>query len=337
MQLAVSAAGEPCLHIRQAEPNLWWLAFGALPSQPTASGTTMPSEVIAGFDDARDLTLAKVELDTCGAWVTLANADVRRPIVVRRAGWVDVRGHPYDDAHPLGDDRVGLGPGDALVLAHPDDDDTTTDGFLDALLARAGDVEGLRAACATVPSVVLAIPEDLGADPRQRVADAIGIAVDDLDLPGYPLGDAQPELWAEPPRPPRLARLALRDASSARDVRSLLDRLIASWRLTDRVDENDVKLAASELATNAVRHSREPETATVRYLGDGVRIEVDDGSHTHPEMRDAAADDFGGRGLHVVDAVASAWGVESRPSGKRVWCEIALRNALVADDAAGFE
>ncbi|HVT76365.1 MAG TPA: ATP-binding protein [Acidimicrobiales bacterium] len=325
MKLAVSAAGEPCLHIRQAEPNLWWLAFGALPRPITTAATARPSEVVAELGDVDALTLCKVELDTCGAWVTLANADGRRPIVVRRAGWVDVRGHPFEAASPLGDDRVGLGPGDALVLAHPMDDDTTTDAFLDALLARAGDVDGLRVACAAVPSVVLAVPDDLGADPRQRVADATGIPVDDLDLPGYPLGDAQPELWGEPPRPPRLARLALRDASSAREVRSLLDRLIASWRLTDRVDENDVKLAASELATNALRHSGEPETATVRYLGGGVRIEVDDGSRTHPEMREAVPDDFGGRGLHVVDAVSSAWGVESRTSGKRVWCEISLR------------
>lgn len=51
----------------------------------------------------------------------LAGAGHPRPVVVRRAGWIDVRGHVglplgmFDEAVPR-DDRVGLGPGDALVI-----------------------------------------------------------------------------------------------------------------------------------------------------------------------------------------------------------------------------
>jgi hypothetical protein len=170
------------------------------------------------------------------------------------------------------------------------------------------------------------VPHDLGDDPRQRVVTATGVPSDELVLPGYPLGDLQPELWTEPPRPPRLARLRLRpDAGSVRDVRALLDRLIASWRLDGRIDEGGVKLAASELATNAFRHA-EPGTVTVRYFAQGLRIEVDDTSPEAPTMRASEPDEAGGRGLRVVNALATNWGVEARPSGKRVWCEIGFRD-----------
>jgi anti-sigma regulatory factor (Ser/Thr protein kinase) len=333
MEIAASAAGESALHIQRTEPNLWWLAFGAVAGaiDAEAAAGALPSRVLQARPDATAVTLAKLELDACGAWITLANADAVRPVVVRRAGWVDVRGHPFDVRQPLGDDRVGLGPGDALVFARPGDDDTTNDAFLDDVLV-GGDVVALRdaavRACHSPDAAVavVGVPGDVGADPRQSVADAIGVDVRDLDLPGYPLGDQQPELWAAPPRPPRLARLRLRpDAKSVREVRELLDRLIASWRLTDRLDDEGLKLAASELATNALVHAGDPETATVRFFGQGVRIEVDDGSSAVPRMAPFSGDQPGGRGLRVVDSIASSWGVESRPSGKRVWCEINLR------------
>ncbi|MBW3669769.1 MAG: SpoIIE family protein phosphatase, partial [Actinobacteria bacterium] len=67
------------------------------------------------------VVFARLELDMCGAWITLACAGHPRPIVVRRAGWIDVRGMPgmllglFDDPD-LAVDRVGLGPGDSLVF-----------------------------------------------------------------------------------------------------------------------------------------------------------------------------------------------------------------------------
>ncbi|MDQ1372697.1 MAG: hypothetical protein QOJ09_35, partial [Actinomycetota bacterium] len=73
----------------------------------------------------------RLELDRCGAWVTLCAAGHPRPIVVRRAGWVDLRGQPGqllglfgDVSSSLAEDVVGLGPGDALVFC--------TDGITEA-------------------------------------------------------------------------------------------------------------------------------------------------------------------------------------------------------------
>lgn len=316
MVMAASPAGEASTQITRGGPNVWWLAFANGPVEPATfdgSLSAMPSALLRQTDAA--VTLAKIELDSCGTWITLANNEVARPVVVRRAGWVDVRGHELDG--PLLDDRVGLGPGDCLVLSRS----ATTDDALDALLAEPCEPAALAAA-AGGEVVVLGVPGDLGEDPRLRVVEATGIALDDLELPGYPLGDLQPELWREAPRPPRVARLRLPDHRKLRDVRNLLDRLFASWRLGERVDEGSVKLAASELATNAVMHSNAPESVTVRFLGHAVRIEVDDHSDESVVMREADDGVIGGRGLHVVDAVASKWGVEPKLVGKSVWFEV---------------
>ena len=340
MTTALSHAGAAALRIRRGGDNVWWVWFGdsdATADSLDATPTSRPSAVLGSVDvDFHPVTLAKVELDTCGAWLTLANAEAARPVVVRRAGWVDVRGHPRGD-WPLADDRVGLGPGDSLALIRPNQktvDTTSDDGLLDCLLSAPPDVEAILAAALdacgdrATPVAVFGVPHDLGADPRARVADAIGVGLDELALPAYPLGDVQPELWAEPPLPPRLARIRLSAGhQSAGEVRHLLDRLIASWRLTERVDEDGLKLAASELASNAVRHGGAAESATVRYLGGVVRIDVDDRSLIAPLPRDAGDGEAGGHGLHVVEAVADSWGVETRPTGKRVWCEVAVAPA----------
>ncbi len=64
---------------------------------------------------------ACLEQDVCGAWITLAVAGHPLPVVVRRAGWIDVRGQSgsllglFEDID-VAEDRVGLGPGDAIVF-----------------------------------------------------------------------------------------------------------------------------------------------------------------------------------------------------------------------------
>ncbi|GGT30788.1 ATP-binding protein [Streptomyces chromofuscus] len=83
-------------------------------------------------------------------------------------------------------------------------------------------------------------------------------------------------------------------------------------------------LLVSELATNVVRHGprAEPEfEIAVTALADGsCLIEVSDAGRDVPRLR--AAGDLGeaGRGLHLVEHLAAAWGVWSRGShGKTVW------------------
>ncbi|MGP3952287.1 ATP-binding protein [Streptomyces sp. 7N604] len=59
-----------------------------------------------------------------------------------------------------------------------------------------------------------------------------------------------------------------------------------------------------------------------RYLreGDGVRIEVHDAADMWPEKQAPDADAEHGRGLALVAALASRWGVNERVGvGKSVW------------------
>jgi hypothetical protein len=50
---------------------------------------------------------------------------------------------------------------------------------------------------------------------------------------------------------------------------------------------------------------------------------VADSSEEPPAPRDAAPEDTSGRGLHLVEAMARAWGVErEREDGKIVWFEL---------------
>lgn len=303
-------------------PNEWALAVGAPPARSAllaaAAVPGAPGPAVATV--ASPAALLRIELDVCGAWVTMAATAGLRPVAVRKAGWVDLRGH---GAGPPADDRVGLGPGDALVVpARPADDDP----LLDRLLCAAGQAAPAVAEAADLPeAAVLYVPDTSGDEGIARLEAATGLAKEELVLPGYPLGDQQPDLWHRPPAPPREARLRLRpEAAEVPEVRLLLRRLLASWRLDPLLEEGDVELLATETATNAVRHAGTEATVIVRYLGDRVRVEVGDGSREVPQVRTPGPDELGGRGMSLVETLSSRWGVTETVGGKRVWFEIAV-------------
>ena len=80
-----------------------------------------------------------------------------------------------------------------------------------------------------------------------------------------------------------------------------------------------VELLASELVSNVVRHVGSPITVRVGRHGPTVRVEVDDESDRPPVLRNPAPDAPGGRGLLLVDTLASEWGWNMRDHGKTVW------------------
>jgi hypothetical protein len=51
-------------------------------------------------------------------------------------------------------------------------------------------------------------------------------------------------------------------------------------------------------------------------------VEVSDGSHELPRPRRVGPDAEGGRGLALVDALASDWGTTTTDDGKIVWFEL---------------
>ncbi len=93
------------------------------------------------------------------------------------------------------------------------------------------------------------------------------------------------------------------------------------WGLPDLIP--DAVLMTSELATNAVIHVGQPFTVQVDNLGNGVRVTVIDASSDPATPRRTSLVETGGRGLHMVKAMATSSGVTLHgDSGKAVWFEL---------------
>jgi anti-sigma regulatory factor (Ser/Thr protein kinase) len=105
-------------------------------------------------------------------------------------------------------------------------------------------------------------------------------------------------------------------AAARRFVRDVLHR----WRLGGR--EEPVLLCTDELVTNAIVHVCSDIELVVRRLDQAVRVEVHDGSTRPPLRRIADIEDDSGRGLQLVDALSTRWGVAAVPTGKAVWFEV---------------
>jgi two-component sensor histidine kinase len=81
-------------------------------------------------------------------------------------------------------------------------------------------------------------------------------------------------------------------------------------------------LLVTELVTNAVLHARTAIVLAVDCTRGRVLIRVADESTALPRHRTYGADASTGRGIALVEELATAWGVERSPRGKEVWCEI---------------
>lgn len=257
-------------------------------------------------------------LDECGSWLTMACADGQRPVVVRRAGWVDLRGQPG----PVGSvalDRVGLGPGDGIVVIAGGC--VRHDLLLDHLLGvTSADADGIAAALdrLDVPAaLVLRVPPF--ADGVARAVAATGLPAEAFATPLHPVGSPEAEIWNRRPAPPREARMRLEPVAAAVPAaRSLLRRLLASWRMPELLD-GDIELLATELLTNAVLHAGTRMTVVIGYDGSSVRFEVHDEQPGLPEPEVPTLEAERGRGLWLVRELGDDWGVEATEAGKRVW------------------
>ncbi|MCF2539032.1 ATP-binding protein [Streptomyces nigra] len=91
---------------------------------------------------------------------------------------------------------------------------------------------------------------------------------------------------------------------------------------------DDAVLVVSELATNAVRHSRSGAPGgwflvVVCFGDDLVRIEVvDEGGERVPHLCDVTSQEESGRGLLLIASCAKDWGVKNWPQGRAVWAEL---------------
>jgi hypothetical protein len=66
-------------------------------------------------------------------------------------------------------------------------------------------------------------------------------------------------------------------------------------------------------------------TLRLRRGAAAVWVEVFDGDLRLPRIRSAAETDEGGRGLYLVDQLATRWGSRPTKDGKAVWFEVPVR------------
>ena len=109
---------------------------------------------------------------------------------------------------------------------------------------------------------------------------------------------------------PAAARRFVRDFCLNQDCGSVLDNAL---------------LVVSELVANAVTHADTDCTVSLGLTPHTLRVEVTDEWFEAPSPALVSADSEAGRGLFIVAALSTAWGVDRTDAGKIVWAELATR------------
>lgn len=124
-------------------------------------------------------------------------------------------------------------------------------------------------------------------------------------------------------------RLFYGDASSIGEAREFVrDSLAVTDAPVDVID--CAVLLVSELAANVTLHARTEVRVTVRFDDEALWAEVKDWSSRLPQPCLAPEDATSGRGLRLVEAIASHWGVERDEDGKVVWFVLGLDGSPAA-------
>ena len=97
---------------------------------------------------------------------------------------------------------------------------------------------------------------------------------------------------------------------------------VGTWVEPEVVD--DLSLLVTEVVANAIRHAGSDIRLEMSMSHGVVRVEVFDGSSELPVLRHPAPSSDSGRGLRLVDALASRWGSRRQLDGKVVWFELIL-------------
>jgi anti-sigma regulatory factor (Ser/Thr protein kinase) len=99
--------------------------------------------------------------------------------------------------------------------------------------------------------------------------------------------------------------------------------------LADSPRAGDMELIASELASNAIRHTPSGDaggkfTVTIQTADGWARIEVSDtgNGQWHLQPGDVCPDAEYGRGLAIIAAVADKFGHDARVGGQTLWAEV---------------
>ncbi len=123
-----------------------------------------------------------------------------------------------------------------------------------------------------------------------------------------------------------LHEILANDARAPRAARQAVTAFLNSEHLDVLID--DAQLLTSELVTNAVRYGAGPIELRAYVHDDALRLEVGDAAADRlPARRLAQPQDEGGRGMELVELLASSWGWRVCGAAKTVWLDIAVPQA----------
>lgn len=275
------------------------------------------NRLLCGLDTDLYATCCCVWIDLTTGAAVVASAGHPAPLIGGRAG---VGQPPLSAGPPLGvqtqatyrDAAVEMAPGSVVALF--------TDGLLDVRRM------GVDASVGRLAALLA----DHGGEDLEVLADTM-VAGRRQDAPG---DDATLVLvryeGARPDESARVARMRVErhDLHAVLEARRFVRGLLARWGLPDVCD--DLEVLVSEVVTNALIHAHSDVDLRLRDYPDRVRVEVRD-SDPYPPVPTALLDDDAGnleaesgRGLLIVDALASAWGSSPAGRGKTTWFEIGV-------------
>ncbi|MEO5842909.1 MAG: ATP-binding protein [Acidimicrobiales bacterium] len=114
-------------------------------------------------------------------------------------------------------------------------------------------------------------------------------------------------------------------SSSPAAARRFVQSSMREWRHEDRID--DTVLIVSELVTNSIEYSSsDAVSVNLACAAGNVYIAVSDtATNSLPVLRRPGQGTHAGRGLRIVSASATWWGVTADAHAKTVWAELAQR------------
>jgi hypothetical protein len=112
-----------------------------------------------------------------------------------------------------------------------------------------------------------------------------------------------------------------RGKHAPKQARRFVGEVLREWGLAELTDR--ASLIVTELATNAVVHAQSGFTVSLSHSGSEVRIAVGDTATAVPQRSRAGSAALVGRGIPIIEALASRWGHLALDEGKLVWADIA--------------
>jgi hypothetical protein len=138
---------------------------------------------------------------------------------------------------------------------------------------------------------------------------------------GWPVWPTPAEAFGAlgPPHPDHRLALSLEPAvGAARRARETITEACELWGRSELA--GSACIVVTEMVNNVVAHARTPMVVLLAVRDGGLAVAVRDESTRVPSFTGAPqATSYGGRGMLLIDSVATRWGSLPLPHGKVVW------------------